>query len=59
MYSFGLWYGKKVILDNWDTHKYDVSVILSAFFCFIVGGSSVGQVEPFFKNIVDGRIAMG
>lgn len=58
MYSFGFWYGKKLIIDNWDTQKYDIAVILSTFFCFLVGGSSVGQIAPFFKNIVDGRIAM-
>lgn len=58
-YSFGFWYGKKLILDNWDNQKYDVAIILSTFFCFIVGGSSIGQIAPSFKNIVDGRIAMG
>lgn len=59
MYAFGFWYGKKLILDNWDTKKYDIGVILSTFFCFIIGGSSVGQISPFFKNITDGRVAMG
>lgn len=59
MYAFGFWYGKKLILDNIDTGKYDIGTILSTFFCFIIGGSSVGQISPFFKNITDGRIAMG
>ncbi len=56
MYAFGFWYGKKLILDN---DGYNIGVILSAFFCFIIGGSSIGQISPFFKNIADGRLAMG
>jgi len=58
IYSFGFWYGKKLIIDNIDTNKYNIGVILSTFFCFLVGGSSIGQIAPFFKNIADGRIAM-
>lgn len=57
MYAFGFWYGKKLIMD--DPIKYDVGVILSTFFCFIIGGSSIGQISPFFKNITDGQVAMG
>jgi hypothetical protein len=56
MYSFGFWYGKKLIIEN---DGYNIGVILSAFFCFVIGGSSVGQISPFFKNIADGRVAMG
>ena len=59
MYAFGFWYGKKLILDNIGNDNYNVGVILSTFFCFIVGGSSVGQISPFIKNITDGRVAMG
>lgn len=33
-------------------------MILSTFFCFLVGGSSVGQITPYFKNIADGRVSM-
>lgn len=58
IYAFGFWYGKKLILDNIDNGKYDVAVILSTFFCFIVGGSSVGQISPYFKNIAEGRVSM-
>jgi hypothetical protein len=58
MYSFGFWYGKKLIVDNIDTGKYDAAVILSTFFCFIVGGSSVSQLSPFLKNIAEGRVAL-
>lgn len=59
MYAFGFWYGKKLILDNIGNDNYNVGVILSTFFCFVVGGSSVGQISPFIKNITDGRVAMG
>ena len=58
IYSFGFWYGKKLIIDNIDNGKYNVGTILSTFFCFLVGGSSVGQISPFFKNIADGRVSM-
>ncbi len=58
IYAFGFWYGKKLIIDNYDSGKYDVAVILSTFFCFIVGGSSVGQISPYFKNIAEGRVSM-
>lgn len=58
IYAFGFWYGKKLIIDNLDNGKYNAAVILSTFFCFIVGGSSVGQISPFFKNIADGRVGM-
>lgn len=56
IYAFGFWYGKKIILDN--PGKYQISAILNTLFCFIMGGSSVGQISPFFKNIADGRVAM-
>ena len=56
IYAFGFWYGKKIILDN--PGQYDIAVVLSTLFCFLVGGSSVGQIAPFFKNIADGRVAM-
>ena len=58
MYAFGFWYGKKLILDNIDTGKYDAAVILSTFFCFIVSGSSVMQISPSLKSIAEGRVAM-
>ena len=58
IYSFGFWFGKKLILDNMDTGKYNVSDILSTFFCFIYGGSAIGKISPIMKNIVDGRVNM-
>lgn len=58
IYAFGFWYGKKLIVDNIDTGKYNAADILSTFFCFIVGGSSIGQISPFFKNIAEGRVSM-
>jgi ATP-binding cassette subfamily B (MDR/TAP) protein 1 len=58
IYAFGFWYGNKIILDNVDTGKYNAAVILSTFFCFIVGGSSVGQISPYLKNIAEGRVSM-
>lgn len=51
MYAFGFWYGKNLIVNNIDTGKYDAAVILSTFFCFLVGGSSFTQISPFLKNI--------
>ena len=59
MYAFGFWYGKNLIVDNIDTGKYDAGVILSTFFCFLVGGSSISQLAPFFKNIAEGKVGMG
>ncbi len=59
MYAFGFWYGKNLIVDNIDTGKYDGAAILSAFFCFLVGGSSFSQISPFMKNIAEGRVGMG
>jgi len=56
IYAFGFWYGKKIILDN--PGYYNISIVLSTLFCFLVGGSSIGQISPFFKNIADGRVAM-
>lgn len=58
MYALGFWYGKNLIVDNFDTGKYDAAVILSTFFCFLVGGSSFSQISPFLKNIAEGRVAM-
>lgn len=58
MYSLGLWYGKNLIIENIDTGKYDAGIILSTFFCFVVGGSSIGQLSPFLKSIAEGKVAM-
>ena len=58
LYAFGFWYGKKMIIDNLDTHKYNAADILGAFFCFLVGGSSFSQLSPYMKNIAEGRVAI-
>lgn len=53
-YSLGFWYGKKVIID----HGYDISDIISTFFCIIMGGGSIGQLAPSIKNIALGKAAI-
>ena len=58
LYAFGFWYGKKLIIDNLETQKYNAADILGAFFCFLIGGSSFSQLSPYMKNIAEGRVAM-
>ena len=55
VYALGFWYGKTLILDN--PEKYDSSKIIGTFFCFIVGGSSIGQIAPLLKGITDAKVA--
>ena len=57
LYSFGFWYGKQLIL--WFPESYTAPVVMSTFFCFLIGGSSVGQISPFMKNIAEGKVAIG
>lgn len=57
IYSLGFWYGKNLII--WYSDQYDSATILSTFFCFLVGGSSIGQISPIMKNIVEGKVAAG
>ena len=55
LYSFGFWFGKQLII--WHPDKYQAPVIISTFFCFLVGGASVGQISPILKNIAEGKVA--
>lgn len=55
LYSFGFWYGKQLIL--WFPEDYTAPIVMSTFFCFLIGGASVGQVSPFMKNIAEGKVA--
>lgn len=32
---------------------------MSTFFCFLIGGASVGQISPLLKNIAEGKVAAG
>jgi hypothetical protein len=55
IYSLGFWYGKILILD--DPIRYNSANIIATFFCFVIGGSSIGQISPVMKNIADGKVA--
>ena len=55
LYSFGFWYGKQLII--WFPSKYQAPTVLSTFFCFLIGGASIGQVSPIMKNIAEGKVA--
>lgn len=55
LYSFGFWYGKQLII--W--FDYSSADVMGTFFCFLIGGSSVGQIAPFMKNIAEGKVAVG
>lgn len=54
IYSLGFFYGKQLII--WFP-EYDAPTIIGTFFCFLVGGSSIGQISPIFKNIAEGKVA--
>jgi hypothetical protein len=56
LYSFGFWYGKQLLI--WD-FGYDAPTVISTFFCFLIGGASVGQISPIMKNIAEGKVAAG
>jgi hypothetical protein len=32
---------------------------MATFFCFLIGGASVSQITPIFKNIAEGKVAAG
>ena len=55
LYSFGFWYGKQLII--WFPANYQAPTVISTFFCFLVGGASVGQISPILKNIAEGKVA--
>ena len=54
LYAFGFWYGKEVLI--WFP-EYTASTIISTFFCFLIGGASVGQISPIMKNIAEAKVA--
>lgn len=54
VYALGFWFAKWLIV-NADANP---GVVLGTFFCFIIGGSSVGQISPVLKNITEGRVAI-
>jgi hypothetical protein len=54
VYALGFWYGKILVNDL----KYDAPTVLGTFFCFIIGGSTIGQISPILKNIAEGKTAM-
>lgn len=57
LYSFGFWYGKQLII--WSPEIYTAPIVISTFFCFLIGGASVGQISPLLKNIAEGQVAAG
>ena len=57
LYSFGFFYGKHMIIAH-PSH-YTAPLVIATFFCFLVGGASVGQISPIMKNIAEGRVAAG
>jgi hypothetical protein len=57
LYSFGFWYGKQLII--WFPETYNAPLVMSTFFCFLIGGASVGQISPLLKNIAEGKVAAG
>lgn len=55
LYSFGFWYGKQLII--WYPADYQAPTVISTFFCFLIGGASIGQISPVMKNIAEGKVA--
>lgn len=54
VYSLGFWFSKWLVI-----HKDKLaSDVVGTFFCFIIGGSSIGQISPILKNIMEGRVAV-
>lgn len=53
-YGLGFWYGKIIIID----YGYNISDVISTFFCIIMGGGSIGQMAPAIKNIALGKAAI-
>lgn len=54
VYSLGFWFSKWLIINRERTAE----VVIGTFFCFIIGGSSIGQISPIVKNITEGRVAV-
>lgn len=55
-YALGFWYGKKLIIEHTE---YDISDIISCFFCIVMGGASLGQAAPALKNIAAAKSSAG
>lgn len=53
LYSFGFWYAKNLVIWNLG----DAATVIATFFCFMIGGSSVGQISPIMKNIAEAKVA--
>lgn len=54
VYALGFWFSKWLIVHT-DS---DPAVVIGTFFCFVIGGSSIGQISPILKNITEGRVAV-
>jgi ATP-binding cassette subfamily B (MDR/TAP) protein 1 len=54
-YALGFWYGKKLIVEK----DYNVSDIISCFFCIMIGGASLGQSSPALKSIASAKSSAG
>ena len=48
VYSLGFWFSKWLVINK----SKDAGVVVGTFFCFIIGGSSIGQISPVLKNIM-------
>jgi hypothetical protein len=54
LYSFGFWIAKILVIE----YGYQSKVVVGTFFCFIIGGSSVGQISPLAKSFAEGKVAV-
>jgi ABC-type multidrug transport system fused ATPase/permease subunit len=54
VYSLGFWFAKWLVINK----GYEAGVVVGTFFCFIIGGSSIGQISPILKNVMEGRVAV-
>ena len=55
-YALGFWYGKKLIIEH---DEYNISDIISCFFCIMIGGASIGQSAPALKSIASAKSSAG
>lgn len=54
VYSLGFWFAKWLVINK----GYEAGLVVGTFFCFIIGGSSIGQISPILKNVMEGRVAV-